>query len=197
MPEAALSVSDSELDALGIGELVSLAREAGSQDFETVACEGDSAVVQVEVQRAIDEARIDALHYVEDYERTGTSDGTERYVISYATPEFDDEMAAAVADLVGDCDPDLRDDSAALSLVGPQDAIRTADGEYASAGADVDLDRLGEYEGSDDPLVGPLAERPRRFGQPQNRLEAIRDLRREFAVDCASNRSSISRIDNT
>ncbi|MXR20979.1 helix-turn-helix domain-containing protein [Halobacterium bonnevillei] len=160
MREAVLGVSDSELDTLGIGELVALAREAGIQDFETVACEGDSAVVQVEVQRAIDEARIDALDYVRDYERTETSDGTERYVISYATPKFDDEMAAVAAALVGDCDPDLRDDGAALSLVGPQAAIRDAVGEYASAGADVDLERLGEYEGNDDPL-GDLTDRQR------------------------------------
>lgn len=160
MREAVLSVSDSEFDALGIGELVSLAREAGIEDFELLSCDGDSAVVQVAVQSRIDEARIDALDYVENYERAETSDGTQRYLFSYTTPEFDDEMAAAAAELVGDCDPDLRDDGAALSLVGPQDAIRSAVGEYASAGADVDLERLGEYEGPDDPL-GDLTDRQR------------------------------------
>lgn len=160
MREAVLSVSDSEFDALGIGELVSLAREADIEDFELLSCDGDSSVVQVTVQSRIDEARIDALDYVENYERAETSDGTQRYLFSYTTPEFDDEMAAVAAELVGDCDPNLRDDGAALSLVGPQDAIRNAVGEYASAGADVDLERLGEYEGSDDPLGG-LTDRQR------------------------------------
>lgn len=49
MREAVISLSDAELDALGLDELVSVFQAAGLRDFEEFACYGNGAVVQVEV----------------------------------------------------------------------------------------------------------------------------------------------------
>lgn len=152
MREALVTISDAEFEDLGIDELVALYRAAEIRDFEELACYGDSSVVQVEVQQEVDEERLQSLEYVEEWERISTSDDSYLYVIAFYAPELSDEIAEQAAELVGTCDPELSDDGATLSFVGPQEAISGTLGEYEHEGVSPNLRKLGEYEGRKQPL---------------------------------------------
>jgi hypothetical protein len=162
MREAVLSVSDRDIDSLGIGDLVSLTRAAGLEDFEELACEGSGALVQVEVESRVDEGRLDGLEYVEEWDHDGPTDdrATHLYRIAFTTPGVPEDITEHTDDLVGTCDPDLSDEGATWSLTGPLEAISgTVDG-YETVGVSPDLRRLDAYEGETDPLDG-LTERQR------------------------------------
>lgn len=152
MREALVSIGDGEFEDLGIDDLVSLYRSAEIRDFEELACHGESSVIQVEVERQVDEDRLRSLDYVEEWERIATEDDTYLYLVAFYAPALSDEIGDQVADLVGTCDPDLGERGATLSLVGPQDAISGTLEEYNREGISPDLRRLGGYEGRSQPM---------------------------------------------
>jgi len=152
MREADLSVSEAAFDEMGIEELVSLAREAGLVDIEELACHGNGAVVQVEVESRYDEGRLSSLSYVDQWTHVAETGGTHLYVLSFTAPALPDGISDQAADLVGTCDPEITDQGATISLSGPQDAISGTVSEYESAGVSPDLRKLGGYEGPDRPL---------------------------------------------
>lgn len=152
MREAVLSLSDTELDALGLDELVSVCQDAGLRDFEEFACYGNGAVVQIEVDEPIEVAELRGLEYVDRVERIDARDETERYLIAFTTPALSADIAEHAEEMVGTCDPDVGGDGVTMSYVGPQDAIRDAVGEYQTAGVSPDLHQLGTYEGNTGPL---------------------------------------------
>ena len=149
MREAVLSVGDAELAAMGIEELVALCREAGIREFEELACHGTGAVVLVATETALDAERLAALEYVDEWELVAESDDAHRYVVAFTAPKLPESLADRAEDLVGNCDPEMTDRGATMSLVGPQEAISGAVGDYESAGASLDLRKLGGYEGRD------------------------------------------------
>lgn len=152
MREAVLSLGDSELAELGVADLVAVARDAGVVALEELVCHGNASVVRLEVERAIDAGEFDAIEYVTEHERVPSDGDTEQYVVAFTTPAFGDRITEYADDLVGTCDPELAADGATISLVGPQDAIRGTVEEYETAGASLDLERLGTYAGRQDPL---------------------------------------------
>lgn len=169
MREALVTIGDSDFAELGIDELVGLYEQAGIRDFEELACHGDSSIVQVEVDERVDEARLDALEYVEEWEHVGTPDGTHLYVVGFYAPALSDEIADQVAELVGTCEPEFTDHGASMTLVGPQEAISGTLDEYESEGVSPDLRRLGEYHGRDAPL-DELTDRQREVIQTAYRM---------------------------
>jgi predicted DNA binding protein len=152
MREAVLSVGEADFAELGIEELLAVAREAGVVDLEELVCRGASSVVRVEAETALDEDRLDDLDYVTEYEHVPSSGDTEQYVVAFETPAVGEQAVEHAEDLVGTCDPELGADGATVSLVGPQTAISSAVGVYESAGATMDLQRLGAFDGADDPM---------------------------------------------
>ncbi|MFB6268870.1 MAG: helix-turn-helix domain-containing protein [Halobacterium sp.] len=160
MREAVLSVGEADLAELGIDDLLAVTRDAGLRDVEELVCRGASSVVRVEVESALDEQRLADIEYVEECEHIPSAGDTEQYVVAFETPAFGDDASEHAADLVGTCDPEFGEDGATLSLVGPQRAIRGTVGEYEAAGASLDLERLGAYDGADDPMDG-LTDRQR------------------------------------
>lgn len=152
MREALITISDAEFEELGIDELVSLYRAVGIRDFEELACHGDSSIIQVEVDRQVDEERLESLDYVDEWERIPTSADTYLYVIAFYAPELSDGIADRVAELMGTCEPDLSDNGVTMSLVGSQEAISDTVDEYQSEGVSPDLRKLGEYQGRTQPL---------------------------------------------
>lgn len=152
MREANITVDDSELDAMGIAELVSLGREAGILDFEELTCRGTGAIVQVEVESRYDEAQLDALECVDQWERVADTDDGHLYVIAFTAPALPESLAEEAEDLIGTCDPELDAEGTTMSLVGPQETIAGTIGEYEAAGVSPDLRKLGSYEGRDDPV---------------------------------------------
>lgn len=152
MREAVLSLDDAELAALGIEELVTATREAGVEDLEELVCHGNSSVVRVKLASRLDEDAVDSLDYVTECKHIPSAGDTFQYVVAFETPAFGDRVTDYAADLVGDCDPELTENGATISLVGPQRAIRGTVSEYESAGATPDLRRLGTFDARDDPL---------------------------------------------
>lgn len=160
MREANVSVNNTEFDAMGIGELVALGREAGIREFEELACHGTGAVVQVEVETRYDEERLAELECVDQWEYVAETTGGHVYVVAFTAPELPDDLADHVADLVGTCDPELDDQQTTMSLVGDQETIADTVAEFETAGISPDLRKLGAYEGPSRPLDA-LTERQR------------------------------------
>jgi hypothetical protein len=152
MREANVKISDSEFDAMGIEDLVSLCREAEMVDFEELACRGTGAIVQVEVKTPLDEERLSSLDCVDRWERVGDSDDGRLYVIAFTAPDLPDSLADEMDDLVGTCDPVVSERGASMSLVGPQEAISGTVSEYETAGVSPTLEKLGSYDGRERPL---------------------------------------------
>lgn len=152
MREANISVSDAELEKLGIGDLLDLGQDAGIIDFEELACHGNGAVVQAEVESRYDEDRLDSLDCVDEWQYVATTDRGHVYVISFTAPALPDSMADQAGELVGTCDPQLGGEEAELSLVGRQDSISALITQYQDAGVSPELKRLGSYHGPTRPL---------------------------------------------
>lgn len=152
MREAEVSITDGEIGEMGIEELFRLAQEAGLREFEELACRGTGAVIQVELDRRCDERRLAELDYVDEWTHVTEREGSHVYVISFTAPDLPDTLEATADDLVGTCDPEVDEQGATMSLVGPHDAISGQLGGYESAGVSPDLQRIGSYEGPDYPL---------------------------------------------
>ncbi|WP_226023905.1 helix-turn-helix domain-containing protein [Halomicrobium salinisoli] len=152
MREAAVSVTDAELAAMGIDELLALTRAAGLLAVEELACRGDGAVLQVTVEARLDEERLDALDWIDQWTHVAERDNSHLYVVSFTAPELPESLGETAADLVGTCDPAVDERGATMSLVGPHDAVTGQIREYEDAGVSPDLRRFGAYDGPDRPL---------------------------------------------
>ena len=152
MREAEVSVSDTDLAAMGVEGLLSLTRDAGLLSVEELACRGNGAVLQVEVETRIDEERLAALDPVDEWNHVAERTDSQVYVISFTAPDLPESLEETAADLVGTCDPDVDDRGATMSLVGPHDAISGQIDEYEKAGVSPTLQRIGGYRGPDYPL---------------------------------------------
>lgn len=160
MREANVSVSDSEFDAMGIEELISLGRQAGIREFEELACHGTGAVVRVTVESRYDERRLSALACVDEWEHVSEMDDGHAYVIAFTAPELPESLADQAEELLGTCDPELDGESATMSLVGPHEAIFETINEFKAAGVSPDLQKIGSYRGKTD-SVDSLTDRQR------------------------------------
>ncbi|MDY6818742.1 MAG: helix-turn-helix domain-containing protein [Halobacteriales archaeon] len=152
MREALVSINESEFAALGIEELVSLFQTAGIREFEALACHGDSAIIQVEVETEVDERRLQSLDYVDEWERLSETTDTHLYVIAFSIPDVSEDLAEHVTELVGTCEPEVSENGATMSLVGSQETIAGALTEYEKEGISPTLRKLGEYHGRTRPL---------------------------------------------
>ncbi|NEU55326.1 helix-turn-helix domain-containing protein [Halorussus sp. MSC15.2] len=193
MKEARVTIDDSEFDAMGIARLVSLCREAGLRNVEELVCRGTGAVVQVEVETPLDEARLSSLDCVDRWERVAELADTRLYVVAFTAPKLPERLADTADDLVGTCDPAVTDRGATVSFVGPQEAIAGLVEEYETAGVSPDLRKLGAYAGDDRPL-DELTDRQReavRTAYEMGYYEVPReatteDVAAEFGVDSST-----------
>lgn len=149
MREAEVSVSAREIGEMGIEELFVLAQEAGLLAFEELACRGNGAVIQVELERRCDEGALTDLEYVDEWNHVAEREGSHVYVISFTAPELPASLEETADDLVGTCDPEVDERGVTMSLVGPHEAISGQLSEYQASGISPDLQRIGGYEGSD------------------------------------------------
>jgi hypothetical protein len=152
MREAEVSLTDAELEAMGVEELLSVARESGLRTVDELSCRGTGAVLQLEVETGLDEERLAALECVDRWNRVAERDDAHVYVVSFTAPELPESLEETAEDLLGTCDPEIGDRSATMSLVGPHDAISGQLRAYETAGVSPDLQRIGGYDGPDDPL---------------------------------------------
>lgn len=152
MREAEVSITDADIEKMGIEELFSLASEAGLLTFEELACRGNGAVVQIELETRCDEEALAGLDYVDQYTHVAEREDSHVYVISFTAPGLPESLEATADELVGTCDPEVDDRGATMSLVGPHEAISGQLSEYEKAGVSPTLQRIGGYDGPDYPL---------------------------------------------
>ena len=145
MREADVHIGDSEFESVGLGEFVSLCRDAGVKDFVELACHGSGGVELVIVETPLDEQRLGTLDYVSRWERITESEDSITYLVAFEVPDLSDRLAAYAEELV--FDPSLTEHGVELSLAGSHDAICGTLAEYEQAGMDVTLRKLSEYSG--------------------------------------------------
>lgn len=152
MREAVLSVNDDELADLGILDLVTLCRSAGLVDFEELECRPKGAVIRIGVETQLDEDQLQALEYVNWWERVTSSNSPQQYLISFTAPNLSETISNHAEDLVGTCETEMTDRGATLSIVGSHDAIKGTLAEYRSSGMSPQLQKITTYTGTKRPL---------------------------------------------
>lgn len=152
MREAKVSIGAEEYETLGIDDLVRLCRVAGLNEFDELACHGDGAIIQVELDERLDEETLDTLEYVDQWERVTGDRGAYIYVIGFTAPALPERITDHAEDLIGTCDPKLGDRGATMTFVGSQESIRGIVREYVNAGLSPDLRKLGSYDGRTEAL---------------------------------------------
>lgn len=157
MREAEVSVTDEELHAMGVEELLALTREAGLISVEELACRGNGGVLQVEVEDRIADERGAAIDCVDQWNYVAERGDSHLYVISFTATELPESLEETAEELVGTCDPEVDEYGATMSLVGSHDAISGQISEYEEAGVSPALQRIGGYKGPDYPLDGLTA----------------------------------------
>lgn len=152
MREADVNVSETEFEAMGIGELVELGRAAGLRDLEELSCRGVGGILRAETEERFDEERLAALECVDQWEHVSETRSVHVYVIDFTAPALPESIAEEAEELIGTCDPDLEDDGASISLTGSQEVIADVIDEYENSGVSPNLERLGDYEGTPGPM---------------------------------------------
>lgn len=152
MREAIVSLTDEELEAIGLGDLVSLCQEAGLAGFEEVTCHANGAIVEIELEQSLDPDRLRQLDAVDNWELVAEKADTVLYLLEFTAPNLPDSLSERGADLVGSCNPTVDVDGATMSLVGSQETIRSVLEAYEQSGLRPELHKLGQYEGTSTPL---------------------------------------------
>lgn len=190
MREADVNISNDEFAAMGITELLELGRAADLRDIESLTCRGDGAIVKAETKHRFDEAQLDALDCVDQWEHVSETRGVHVYVIEFSAPTVPASIEETSADLLGTCTPDIDERGATISLTGPQDTIADVIEEYEAAGVSVTLERLGNYEGEPKPL-DELTDRQREVIRTADELgyfevpreASTQDVAQELGID--------------
>lgn len=152
MREAKVTIRDEEFSEMGIEELVSLVKEAGIEQIEELVCDGDSSVMQFDLESRLDEERLADLAYVTQWEHVTESGGTHIYIVAFTAPALSDEVAQQADGLVGVCEPEVDEEGVRMSLSGPQEVIAGTLEGYEQEGLRPELRKLGPYEASHHPL---------------------------------------------
>ncbi len=160
MHEARVRVGDAGLEAVGLGGLVSVFRDAGIRDFDTLSCEASGATVQVHLERPLPPEELESMDRVDRWALVSETAGVRLYVVEFTAPAFPPSAALHHGDLLDTCDPELYRDGLAFSVVGPPGAVSAAIDDLESNGLGLELLRVGPYTGRDDPLDA-LTERQR------------------------------------
>jgi len=181
MREAIVSLSDEELEAVGVGELVSVFEEAGMVNLEEEECRAHGGLIRAEVETRVDEDRLSTLEPVDGWEFVAEKEETYLYLVDFTAPGLPD-MSEQSEDIVGTCDPNVDDEGeATVSLVGDQKAIRDLLRRYEDAGMSPELRSLGEYDGDEDALAS-LTQRQRETVETAYEM-GFYDVPREASTD--------------
>ena len=145
--EAHVLFSDTDFEAVGISELVSAWRSARLRHLEMLACNGTDAIVQISVERPLDDTRLSSLEHVGTWEFVSDSGDTREYIIEFTAPGFPPNLAEGVDGLIDAWHTEVSEHGITIVLVGSQRAISELIGKYESVGMSPALRKLGTYDG--------------------------------------------------
>lgn len=152
MREAVVTLSDSELEAIGFGGLVSVLREARIRDVELLEDRGTTCVPQVAVEERLDMGALTTFDCVDDVELVAEKDDTYIYLLELTATGLPERTSDDHDALIGSCDTAVTERGVLLSLVGSQEAIRDMLRNYEAAGATPSLRKLAQYDGGSSTL---------------------------------------------
>lgn len=162
MREAIIHIPHAEYEKVGLGDVMLELREAGLRDITELVCRSDGCIVVVTVGEQIDEETLSNSRYLEWWERlSGTADEAV-YLFKFSFPESDPGYQFMENQGVPSDDIRVTDQGMDVALVGSQQDIARELDDYAEAGMNVLLQRMGDYTG------------------PRNTLAALTDRQREI-----------------
>lgn len=147
MREAVVHVPDEAMVALGLGDLVSLLREAGLLAATELACHGPGGLVALSLEEPLQTERLRAADGVVWVERLAGEDAA-RYLLKVEAEGADiTEPRGLVHEVVA-----LEADGASFSVVGPHDAVTSHVREIDQAAPGVTLSQFSDYAGPRDAM---------------------------------------------
>lgn len=147
MREAIITLSDSELEKLGFGKLISHVREAALREIRMLEDDGYTCVPQIEVEDRLDHETLDTLDCIDRWELVTEKQNTYIYLLELTATGLPEGIADDYDEVIGTCTPAVSDQGLLLSFVGSQEAIRDVLRHYEAAGTSPSLHKLAEYEG--------------------------------------------------
>lgn len=145
--EAHVLLSDTDQMAIGIAELVSVWRSARLRHIDLLAYDGVDAVVQITVERPLDDTRLSSLKYVGTCDFVSGNEDTREYVIEFTAPKFPPNLAERVDGVIDAWYSEVSEHGMTITLVGAQRAISELIDRYESVGMSPELRKLGSYDG--------------------------------------------------
>lgn len=162
MREVIIHIPHAEFEKVGLGDLVSVFREAGLRDITELVCKSDGCLVVITVDAPVDEELLATMDCLEWWERlSGKSSGVD-YLCKVMIPEGDEDIQLGYDSGISSDDIRVDDDGVDVAIVGSQDDITREIDEYGDAGTNVLLQRISDY------------------GGPRNTLDALTERQREI-----------------
>lgn len=188
MREAELYVPTESLEALGFGPFFAELREANVNDITTLSCNDPGAVVAVSVEERLDDV-LDELDVVEWWEQLVEKSNGVTYLCKVVATDLPEDRSPSHERGIDHQDASLDDHGISLSMVGSQEALSREVADIQSAGGNVVLRRIGDYNGPSS-VLDSLTDRQREV------LETARDIGyyevpRRTTIDAIADRLNI------
>lgn len=162
MREAIIHIPHAEYEKVGLGDIVSLIREAGLRDITELACESEGCLVVITVATPIEEDQLAAIDYVEWWERLSDGGDQAVYLFKISFSDFDEDVQPMLTSDVPSDEIHVDDEGMDIAMVGSQEDIAREISEYGATGMTVLLERIADY------------------GGPRNTLDVLTDRQREI-----------------
>lgn len=159
MREAILHLSDTQLAAAGLKDLIDAVREAGFRDATELVCHGPGGIILLQVNEPIIENELDDFEAVVWSERLSSSPGV-TYLCKIRAPDLAGEFPIHEHGLAHDVSG-IDEGGLEFSIIGAQEEIGRTVSIANEAGLNVLLERLTDYRG------------------PSTQLDALTDRQRE------------------
>ncbi|WP_440008640.1 helix-turn-helix domain-containing protein [Halomicrococcus sp. SG-WS-1] len=152
MREAEIHIPDEALESLGLGDFISLCREARLRDLVELQCRGDGCLWAVTVASSISEERLAELDVVEWWEELNASGEDIVYLCKVGNLAAENSMQSPHEMEISQDDIQVGSNGIDVSLIGTQNDISRSVDEHEDAGMNVFLRRITDYTGPDHPL---------------------------------------------
>lgn len=152
MREATIHLSDESLEALGIGEFVSIVRNHGLQRVSELQCERPGCLLVVRTEERIPPERLVEQEDIEWWEQLRTGEDA-TYLCKVSVPALGSAIEPSSETAIAESEVSTTESGIDVRLVGDQEALSDRVTDYEEV-APVSLRSLGAYDGPGEPLEG-------------------------------------------
>lgn len=160
MREAILHLTDDELETIGLGDVVTAARQSGLRDLSELVCHGPGGIIMFRVDEPMPEDDFGGFDGVEWWERLAATEDGVTYLCKIDAPGLPDDLAPEDLGIAHDIS-DVRPAGIDLSVIGSHSTLSESVAAASDAGMDLHLRRLTEFQG-EGPVLDRLTEKQRR-----------------------------------